>query len=77
MESVSLNLNLNNEGVSTEYYAQNAVWNLNNITVELSSTKDRFTYMHSEYTMEDTNINLHLSRRPLYFMINGIFPCKF
>jgi hypothetical protein len=65
----------NTYSVVKDFYVENAVWNLKGTEVTSADTRDRFSYYYDDYLMEVISLNLLLSRRPLYFMINGIFPC--
>lgn len=55
-------------------YIPNAVWDLVDVKYEWLLSDERFIEF-GEYNTEDLTFNLILKRRPLYFMINGIYPC--
>ena len=61
--------------VDFDTYIQNSLWDLKAMEVKTILSSDRyFDYTRSSQT-EDISINLILKRKPLYFMVNNIFPC--
>jgi hypothetical protein len=61
--------------VSLEFYHENLIWDLISVEKTSNRVRDRFSYYFSDYHMENVNFELLIHRRPLYFMINNIFPC--
>lgn len=61
--------------VVTDFYTENPVWILdsNNIKTKDQHARDRFTYRNSDCNMEVAALNLQLTRRPLFYMINMMF----
>jgi hypothetical protein len=62
--------------IVTENYVSNTVWDLLEVKNYTLAPKDRFQYYYSDYVINQTVVELTLRRKPLYFMINSIFPCK-
>lgn len=64
------------EQVVTEFYTENAVWSLDRKGINSSylTEKDRFSYKDEGCYMDVASISLPITRRPLYYMINMIFP---
>ena len=59
-------------------YINHPIWNLNTINVTSINSDERLgTFLTDEKDTfsEDISIQFVLKRRPLYFMINNIFPC--
>ena len=62
-------------------YTQNSLWNLLNVSVMKINNKNRMandfileSTDKDEYITNDISFEFHTRRRPLYFMINSIFP---
>ena len=54
-------------------YSEHPVWQLNTVNMVVFHAEDRSPY---EYTYNDViSIQLYLQRKPLYFIMNGIFAC--
>lgn len=62
--------------IVTEFYTENPVWYLDtdNILTQDQPARDRFTYRSTDCLMEVSVVSLPITRRPLYYMINLIFP---
>ncbi len=71
----SSELNFNNKQIVTDNYVENTLWDLQNVSNSSASPVDRFQYYYQGYAIDQTIYEITLKRRPLYFMINSIFPC--
>jgi hypothetical protein len=59
--------------VDTSEYSEHALWQLNKIDLVVTHATDRVPY---ENTYNDIiSIQLYLQRKPLFFIMNGIFAC--
>lgn len=73
-------MNITIDQVVTDFYTENAVWSLdkNAITYSYTLERDRYSYLAYSYNqscdMFVASVNLRMSRLPLYYMINMIFP---
>ena len=56
-------------------YAEHAVWALDSVGVRSVNTSDRYFSLDKTIVNEDASFDFVLKRRPLYFMMNNIFPC--
>lgn len=59
--------------VRTEY-SPNSLWEFYNLKTRYAKTTNRKADLSKAF-MRDIYFDLYLKRKPLYFMINGIFPC--
>jgi len=59
--------------MSSDYIDHN-VWQLTEIDFNTINSTERFFGLKTNYTTSDASFELTLKRRPLYFMINNIFP---
>jgi len=51
------------------------IWNIQSVTARSIFNSDRFfAYGSHELQMEDTSFDITMVRRPLYFMMNNVFP---
>jgi hypothetical protein len=57
---------------SQEFFQQNSIWDLNAITVAKEEFADSFGMVEHGYEMEALVFYLHVKRRPLFFVINGL-----
>ena len=53
----------------------NSLWKLGDVSVEKIYSTDRYYDVIGDIQSIDVSINILLKRRPLYFLINNIFPC--
>ena len=76
-DDTRINIILGSENIKTNDYSENSVWKLVNSSVALLKTKQRVPSFLSKYgiKIEEIQFTFNIVRRPLYFMINGIFPC--
>jgi hypothetical protein len=58
-----------------DYYTENPSWFLDDVPIEIKKSSDRYTYFYSNLTQQQVDFGLKLTRKPLYFMMNGVFPC--
>jgi len=63
-----------NNTVDTSTYIENSLWALTNVSMTEVVSTDRYFDADAEIQTEDLSINFVLKRKPLYFMINNIFP---
>jgi hypothetical protein len=56
-------------------YTSNPIWELVNVSATNRDTSNRFDSMFDDYSCDDVSYNVFLRRRPMYFLINAIFPC--
>ena len=54
---------------------QNSLWELSHVSVEKIYSMDRYYDISGDTQSVDVSINILLKRKPLYFIINNIFPC--
>jgi hypothetical protein len=71
--SKNIDLGMEPEAISIDFYQENSIWDLVYTSIDEVNLTDRFEYQYSDYKMESVVFNLHLKRRPLYFLINGFF----
>jgi hypothetical protein len=76
-----INLNLfkdfasDDSKIDTSSYFQNPIWQMNDVSVRSNFNQDRyFAYNPYDLTSEDIWFDVTLVRRPLYFMMNNVFP---
>ena len=68
--------------ITIDSYVSNALWDLSSTSVTSISTQERYSFYNSDvakydnekYENEDYSFTMILRRRPLYFMMNNIFP---
>ncbi len=70
-----LDLTINKSSVMKDNFVDNPSWNLDDVSVQIKNNTQRFGYFFKDYLYQEVSVILNLSRRPLYFMINGVFPC--
>jgi hypothetical protein len=70
-----LDFGASSEPIGIEHYIQNPVWDLVQTSYDFYFAKDRYSYDRDYYDMEEVSFSFTLKRRPLYFMINNVFPC--
>ena len=63
-----------NNTADTGTYIENSLWALTNSNMTELVSSDRYFDYDTEIFTEDLSINFVLKRKPLYFMINNIFP---
>lgn len=68
-------LNITYTEIKTDDYINNPTWMLKGASVETFLTKKRLPSFINDSFIDEVEYNFTLTRRPLYFMINGIFPC--
>ena len=58
-------------------YAENSVWNLESTFIDRKKTEKRLPSFlkNINLSIDQIDFKFRINRRPLYFMINGIFPC--
>ena len=63
-------------GVYDDLYTQHAVWNKIDInTISIINSDRYFGLDQNDLSCEDLSFEITLVRRPLYFMMNNVFPC--
>ena len=76
----SSDIDFKSKDFSTDSYVPNSLWDVSSTSVAIISTVDRYRfynlYVSQKYTYEneDFSFNIILKRKPLYFMVNNIFP---
>ena len=65
----------NDDKLPDSTYIPNSLWDLEEISTEVIISSDRYFDNIHEIRNADASINIVLKRRPLYFMVNNIFPC--
>lgn len=73
--STNIDFDTDTDSINIQSYVSNSLWDLKSVSFSSASSKERFGLLYSEYKTEDVSFNFELRRRPLYFMMNGIFPC--
>lgn len=63
--------------VKDQFYVENAVWQLDDTESFSKPEKDRFSYQDPSCVNDVVYFNFNIRRRPLYYMINLIFPSFF
>ena len=63
--------------VNIDDYTENSVWKLTNSNISVINTKKRLPSFIKKQnaSIKEIQFSFNIQRRPLYFMINGIFPC--
>jgi hypothetical protein len=65
-----------NDSSMLDLYMESPDWELQDLTVTSSTSSDLFASALSAYTPSGSvDFQLHIKRRPLYFMITNVFPC--
>jgi hypothetical protein len=63
------------QAAEVSYYTPNPTWNLDNFSVsERDEKEQRFSYLLAKEAYKNVVGTLSITRRPLYFMVNGVFP---
>ena len=66
------------KNLDQSYYIPNHVWTLREWVVERIKTTERYLFMNlvnsDDYSNEDLAFVFVLERKPLYFLVNNIFP---
>ena len=75
MDVTKLKFITDSSNIDSSSYVEHAVWQLLSITSKSVNTSDRYFSLDNSMVNEDVFFNFVLKRRPLYFMINNIFPC--
>jgi hypothetical protein len=75
MSDDKLNFAGGSYGISTEFFIKNPVWDLEETGFSFTNSKDRYSYHLPNYNIKEVKFRFILKRRPLYFMINSVFPC--
>ena len=72
-----MNIELGDSKIKTDDYVENSVWRLTGSSVAIIQSNKRIPTFLSDknFTCDEIQFTLHIERRPLYFMMNGIFPC--
>ena len=72
-----MNLELGDSKVKTDDYVENAVWSLKGSSISIvNSTKRIPSFLSNQnLTCDEVLFTINIQRGPLYFMMNGIFPC--
>jgi hypothetical protein len=74
MSSNQFDFKLTDSQIYMNDFNPNAVWDLTKYDTSTTIILDRFYHVYSDYTMQSANLNLYLSRKPLYYVINLILP---
>jgi hypothetical protein len=61
--------------INKNFYIDNAVWSLVQTSYDFFLSQDRYSYDLVDYNIKEIKFKFILRRRPLYFMINSVFPC--
>lgn len=59
--------------VNMDEYIEHALWKLERTSIIVIEAEDRAPFEYTENAV--ISIQLHLQRKPLFFMLNGIFAC--
>jgi hypothetical protein len=72
-----MNIELGDSKIKTDDYVENSVWRLTGSSVAIIQSNKRIPTFLSDknFTCDEIQFTLNIERRPLYFMMNGIFPC--
>ena len=79
-DSTRINFNTDVKNLDDTYLITNPVWILKEWNVESVKTTERYIFMNqfnssnSDYSNDDMKLTFLMKRRPLYFMMNNIFP---
>jgi hypothetical protein len=68
-------MDFGNKEIVTANYVPNSLWDLKAINNYSATPIDRFQYYYPTYAIDQTIYEIVVKRRPLYFMMNSIFPC--
>jgi hypothetical protein len=66
--------NNNDAALSTEFFNASEVWDLTNVSSNWAMKDTKFSQIQGYY-MDTVYIHLILTREPMNFLINSIFPC--
>ena len=62
--------------VFRDKYTQHSVWDMVDVSVNSINNADRYFASNPySFTCEDLSFDITFVRRPLYFMMNNVFPC--
>ncbi len=75
MDTSVLNFTSDDTKIDKSAYTQNPVWDLKEINVNSIISSDRYFTFGKLLSNEDISYDFVLTRRPLYFIMNNIFPC--
>lgn len=64
----------NESNFDSDNYQKNSVWDLVDTDATIDINNEKLSYLDRSNSLE-THFIFHLKRKPLHFMINGIFPC--
>ena len=74
-DNTTINFESDDSKIDISSYSQNPVWNMVSISVQSLFNSNRyFAYNPYSLSSEDISFDITLVRRPLYFMMNNIFP---
>ena len=60
--------------LDTSNLIQHPIWNIISVTSSTIKNSDRCFAYDNILQMEDTTFDITITRRPLYFMMNNVFP---
>jgi hypothetical protein len=75
LDKSKFNFQNDKDSLLNQIYPENPIWELVNVEIKEIESKDRYGYLFSDQTSIETHFQFYLKRKPLYFMINAIFPC--
>ena len=74
-DNSTINFQSDDSKIDTSSYSQNPVWNMVSIRVQSIFNSNRyFAYNPYNLLSEDISFDITLVRRPLFFMMNNVFP---
>jgi hypothetical protein len=70
-----LNFSSDRSKLDTSNLIPHSIWDIESVTARSIFNSDRFfAYGSHGLQMEDTSFDITMVRRPLYFMMNNVFP---
>ncbi len=75
LSSSMLDLSINSSSIKLNRYTENPNWILDSVSTSVKNNTKRFGYVVEDYMYQEVSVILNLSRRPLSFMVNNVFPC--
>ncbi len=75
MDTKVLDILSDKSRIDSSSYMEHPIWELKQMSVTSIISSDRYFLFGKEIETEDISFDFVLKRRPLYFMMNNIFPC--
>ena len=74
-DTYTLDFSSDSNKLDTSNLIPHPIWDIKSVTARSIFNSDRFfAYSSNGLQMEDTSFDITMVRRPLYFMMNNVFP---